>query len=290
MTNRKFLSSVYEALKAHADTHNNSQITAAKVGSLIRQLYAYPMWQMHGFVSLKDMLLEMERLEYLTITTTEKDALAVDIRAAPDLAALHQEKSEEVVRPRRMRKQFWAAFAAPKQGVTAYLNKDSLQILFSAFSRPPQGKSWLAIQPVPIERQIELAREYLNSSAFRENYAINAALENSNWYVEFSRALESEQAGLGREWNRKRSSFIASRAVAWCESIGIDPETPFEISSAAYPRSAKVELGSDREADELRETILRALSQLPTESLLEIPIPAKYLLNEGSFRRGDAKS
>ena len=252
-------------------------ITAAALGALLHQASPDTSWKTFGKRTLSVVLEDMAQRNRLALTRTEKDALAVVPLAPP----ANDAKSTPVFNP--LRKAVWDAFVLHMPVGRRFMNRVS-GIVRSGINAPPiPADDWAEIEKIPTSQQETWAREFLEQHTDRAPSA-NSMPGISDWHPhEFYGALRAIDEGLGRQWNKFRSSRVSTVVQDWATKNQLSNQLVFETSTrASQPNTVDVALKVDSNLalhpDEVRRVILAAISTLPTEKLQEISIPAGVLL------------
>lgn len=250
----------------------------ARLGVLLRNSNPGVTWQKFGFSTLASFLGVLSERRQIDVIETEKGALAVKLPEGD--FRLQPPQSPPAYNP--LRKPVWVAFVLEEPGGRRFLHRVSGRVLLSIQQAPAPVDEWVEITPVSSDEQRAWAREFLATKQIEREDAARA-LAADEWYKEFPRVLRELDPPLLREWNQIRSSKISELVSSWCAANAISTALVFQFEPRV-PRvpvvrtRLPVERVATRPTDDVRKIVLEALSQLPTEALLEIPIPAKYLL------------
>jgi hypothetical protein len=104
-------------------------------------------------------------------------------------------------------------------------------------------------------------------------------ISEPNWYQQLATTLRDSRPDLLAKWNYTRTSRATEIVEQWCAQNNVSHATVFingkkktdSPTAAATPHTKDV-----------RGQILSALARMSTDQLLELSIPAKYLLTEPS--------
>lgn len=273
----EYFSFALQVIKSNLNP-NHGYLHVARLGVLLRNSNPGVTWQKFGFTTLAAFLEVLSDRRQIDLIKTEKGALAVKL---PDVEfQLEPPPSRPAYNP--LRKPVWVAFVLEEPGGRRFLHRVSGRVLLSIQQVPSPADEWVEITPVSSEEQRGWAREFLGAKQIRREELVEA-VDATEWYKDFPRELRELDPLLLREWNQIRSAKISEVVTSWCASNAISTALVFQ-SAPRVPRAPSlkarepVEHEEFRPADDIRQIILDALSRLPTEALLEIPIPAKYLL------------
>lgn len=253
-------------------------MTAATLGSRLRDSISDEVWTDFGYRTLTDFLQALEKQQLIVVFRTPKDALAVRLPGATPshvLTGLGKSKYNP------LRKPLWSAFVVAVPAGRRFLNRRNGSVRLGLQASPSPIDEWVEVQQIPSDVQVGWAREFLNNADLADQAAVLEALGDPYWYQIFPRELDNKDRSLRPRWNKFRSAKVSAHAEAWAKENevsldlvfqGAEPE-PFgnKAEDKLLPTSAKP--GADRR----REWILAALNALPLEKLLEIPLPAGLL-------------
>ena len=278
MDRQELFQAVRQIIQANAPDKDRP-FPASRIGIFLRQSLGGPAWEKYGFRSLKDLLLAMEQSGLIVVGTTDHGALAIQLNEAPQLPlepTVPVAQKPTAYRP--LRKAFWLAFAAEQPKGRRFFNRFSEEIRL-ALLEPPSG-DWVEIEPVSADTQKSWAREFLASVQLAGDPDLVTALDEAQWYRALPNALQAKSPTLAAEWNRKRSSRIAQLVTAWCKSVSVDPETAFQRANNRRSTGVKTATTAPRQPwdeNSMREIVLAAMMAAPTDLLVNLPIPPKYI-------------
>ena len=268
-------------------------ITAANIGLILRREFQGPQWKTEGYSTLKEFLICMERDGFLRVGESEHGALAAAVTEKPPPKRKQEkcssqdgpEKAEShdqtTVINRPLRSAFWNAFAIASPPGPRYFNRATGELRLGQTIEPESIGEWVKVESIPDDEQLGWATSFLQERKFADEKELLATLRSTDWYRALPRALRLRSNKIAAEWNRTRSRNVARHVYEWATSNGVNPNFAFE------PRKRKKQLMSrprvvateNLDGDDLgRQLILDALSEAPTDWLLEIPIPAKFIL------------
>lgn len=260
-------------------TQGGRSITAAALGTLLRQASPDVTWKSFEKRNLRDFLDDPRVREHLRVFDTEKGALAVSL---VDSSSVREEPPIEVFNP--LRKPVWGAFALPSPKGRRFMHRADGSIRSGLEIAPIPADDYVEISPISADEQRDWARDFIATSADRQKFAdVERALDADGWHpYAFFQALRGVDEGSARQWNRFRTAKVAARVQEWLAQHSLPVERGFQVAARArredvvesLPRAESV-LGSSN----AREVILAAVAMLPLERLLEIPIPAGVMLS-----------
>jgi hypothetical protein len=264
----------FQVLKSNIDPASGF-LTAARFGVLLRRANDETTWKSLGLNSLSSFLKILEGRGLVSVGPNEKKALSVWIKT-DGLPPHPPAQPTKAYNP--LRKSVWSAFVLDGPVGKRFLHRTTGAVRLGVDTSPSPVDEWVEIVPVSQDDQRKWAREYIRSKKL-ESKPITDALEAPGWYVRLTAALAAVDANAARHWNRCRSLKISHTVEEWCAKNSIQNALVFQSdlkdSQAKFP-AAKA-LSPPMDQDRQRALVLAALAELPTESLLEIPIPAKYL-------------
>jgi hypothetical protein len=256
-------------------------ITAAHLGVLLRRAQPEADWTMYGFPSLKALLLTMHERRLIEMGENPKEALAV--WPAESTFALEPPAPSRTFNP--LAKPFWVAFVVDQPWGRRFFHRPTDTIRMGLMEAPSPGDEWIEVTPISGETQKTWARDFLKQPELKERKELAQALDEPEWFRAFPARLATVDPQLVKEWNRLRSVRVSETVKAWCAEYAINPSVAFQSASArpmVKSQGARNGLPGHESTRSVRAMVLAALARLPTEYLLEIPIPAKFLLQGDS--------
>jgi hypothetical protein len=263
---------------------NGRFLTAARLGFLLRRYQPAINWQNFGYSTLKEFLLVLEGKKLLRLADNEKGALAVWL--PQEQFRLEPTKAQPPKWYAPLRKPFWLSFVVEQPPGRRFFNRVTGVIQFGLREAPTPPDQWVEITPISSETQKGWAKEFLNTKNLGNDPRTTAALDDVEWFRKLPDVLRSIDLLLVRDWNRLRTMRVSEAVQVWCTTHTIDTgvafqapgETSgFDLWTGRISRSRSHSIPAASRND-VRSLVLSALARMPTESLLEIPIPAKYLL------------
>lgn len=267
MTSDEFLQAVSHLI-ANSDTAG-AGIKASTLGNLI--LRSLPdRWNQHGYPRLSDLLAELSQMGAVRVGNDAQGALT----AWSTGTGLKQRRPERA-RFQRLRKDVWLAFVSPPPPGRRMLHRTSGAVLMGQSDSSPED-GWVPISPVSQDEQKSWARELIDTNHLD---TLTPILNSPTWYLAFAEDLRVQRPDLLSEWNRLRSSNVTQAVRQWCSEHGVDWDLVTDKASAQSPVQPPSGLTALPAKADVRQVILSALAKMSTDDLLEIPIPAKYLLD-----------
>ncbi|MGE8547640.1 MAG: hypothetical protein ACN6OC_09415 [Alcaligenes sp.] len=254
-------------------------ITTAALGGLLLKVSPEQSWKTFGKRTLSELLAELESGGKLTRIKTEKGALAVSLGDAvsvpPPVAVI------EKFNP--LRKSVWNAFVLLSPEGKRFLHRQNGVVRVALDVAPTPADDWIEIPQISVETQKEWAREFLSERHENDANLVVLGLDE-NWHPQaFVQALKQSDETTARLWNQFRSAKVSVIVRDWLEQHSLSHELAFQ--SGAVPNRARAATERTNEnsqvhrSEDVRQVILAALSNLPLEKLLEIPIPAGVMLS-----------
>ncbi|WP_141755327.1 hypothetical protein [Burkholderia plantarii] len=279
MTFEEYLDLLVQTVTKNMNPGTRS-VTAAALGSMLRQASPDVTWKTFGKRTLGELLTDARVRPHLKTFETAKGALAVSpVGESPvgDVPAI------EVFNP--LRKSVWEAFVLPSPSGRRFMHRVNGLIRSGLEIAPAPADDWVEIVPISTDEQREWARDFLATADGQNVAGAEQTLATEGWHpYAFFQALRGQDENIARVWNRFRSAKVSTRVQEWLTQHSLPVERGFQ--GAARPRQQEVgdALPSVQSApvlggEGLREAILFAISTLPLERLLEIPIPAGVMLS-----------
>jgi hypothetical protein len=271
MTREEYLHAVSQLIRSSdRAAPAGTGLKASTLGNLI--LRALPdHWTRHGYPVLKELLIDLKNRGAITMALDAQKMLAVWV----------SESCQEVPAPEaparflRLKREIWAAFVKPTPPGLRFLQRTTGAVLMGQTRPPPDHGAWVPIPVLSEETQKGWARELL--AQFQLD-TVRDALGDALWYLRLPEALRQVRPDALVQWNRIRSTKVAAAAAIWCKANNIAPELVVDDPHQRTTQTPRVSR-APRERD-VRQQVLNALTQMSTEELLNLPIPARYLLNQ----------
>ena len=274
-----FLSALLDTIQQLQAASGTDSVDVAHLGNTL--LSAGHKWADHGFDRLSEAL---ERLEHASLIETfhnEKGALRVRakapsiVAATPRPEAVHGVPTAQRFRP--LRSPIWYAFIAPlAEGQRRLLNRRTGRVWSDPAEPPGTPNAWVAVKPADQDEQRDWARQFLDDVQIGEDrQELAESLQRPDWFRRFPAALEGRRRSLVRDWNHLRSERIIGHVKDWAATNGVPDDLLFdEAPSARKPSPTERAPG----ARTLREALLDAVAEMPTDALLDLPIPARLVI------------
>jgi hypothetical protein len=254
-------------------------ITAAALGVLLKQASPEVDWKFFGKRSLSELLSDPLIQSRLSVIETDKKALAIqpiNQVAAPSV-------SLETFNP--LRKSVWDSFVMGTPTGRRFMHRHNGMVRMGLSTAPNPVDDWVEIAPISLEEQRKWAVEFLDGVHGKFDVVRSELLEGDSWHPHlFAEALRGADEVELRQWNRFRSARVSTVVKEWLAQHALPAERAFQ----SFPRGQNDKRAEqdaakgaipNLESDETRRIILEALSLLPLERLLEIPIPAGVMLS-----------
>ncbi|WP_146096136.1 hypothetical protein [Xanthomonas arboricola] len=269
---------------------NGQPMTAAVLGSYLSSSIPEVSFKDFGKRHLREVLADLESAKHVTLTTTDKGALAVQLSdSAP--ATVPADFAAPINRISPLKKAVWEAFLFPVPAGLRFAHRISDVIRIGLTQSPTPEDDWIEITPVTNDTQYRWALDFLGDHANELTSEPQEFLNSLPWNPPiFGQTLRKLNPGLAKRWNHYRSKMAIDHVRKWLAQAGLPEAWAFEriarpteaiktaseaIQIAAISTSPATAYGEEGNA---RETILAALAQLPLSKLLELPIPAGVLL------------
>lgn len=249
------------------------QLTAAALGTLLHQSSPDVTWKSFGKRSLAELLDDPWFEGKLDKSLTEKGALAV-------IPVGHQATTSNhaIERFNPLRKAMWEAFVVVSPYGRRFVNRTNGTIRFGLDVAPAPADDWVEIHPIGNDVQLEWAREFSDAHA----KGLGQEPDSQNWTPHtFGAMLKQENEPLAALWNRFRSSRVSQVVQQWLNENALPPECAFQKRPTVTKFESLNSSGSDFQIElspeETRQVLVAALSSLPLEKLLDIPIPPRLI-------------
>jgi hypothetical protein len=273
MTRDEILTAALALFKSHFQADDPAgSMTAARAGLLLKN-YLPNALANAGFEKFSDLLRELENNGSIRTGLDSKRVLVI----------WFPEKSVTEPPFRPLRDDIWRAFIARRPEGGRYLSRETGELRLGLSSPPTLSQHWIQLIPLSEEVQKRWAVDYLAQEGLIDS-EINHAIAMEPWYFHFGVALENAGSNIARGWKRWRSEQVTVHVIDWCIANGVDPKTVFENSQVAHFSSPKQSTESHRSVlnapeKDHRGIILRALAMMPTDDLLKLPIPSRYVFD-----------
>lgn len=276
MTYEEYLDVVVR-LTSQSVSPDTGMVTAAALGVLLRRAHPDEHWRSFGKRSLSELLRDLERQGRLRLVETNKGALAVAHGGLEPAPA----PSTVVERFNPLRKSVWEAFVMATPRGRRFMDRESGAIRLALDVAPTPADDWIEIAPVGTERQRAWATEFLRSPENQGVSHLERRVHDADWLpTAFGRAIREADPVAGQKWNIFRSAKVSALVKEWLATNALPTDLAFQpsrSSEVSTERPTPARSVVDQVTD-TRAVILAALATLPTEKLLEIPIPAGTIL------------
>lgn len=278
MTYEDYLDLVVQTVAKNLKSDSHC-LTAAALGGVLRQASPEVNWKTFGKRTLSDLLADLEHQGRLSLIKTDKDALAVVIGNKESLPA-----SASIEKFNPLRKSIWDAFVLLAPEGRRFMHRRNGTVRVGLDVAPAPADDWVEIFPVGVNTQREWACGFIAEEHGSVSNAAGQTLSDDNWHPQmFVQALKHSDENVARLWNRFRSAKVSSLVKDWLVQHALSSELAFQSSAQnTDAKSSSVEAGATilaNESEDVRRAILTALSTLPLEKLLEIPIPVGAMLS-----------
>lgn len=268
MDTSHFLSAVYEVIRLNYPSGNPEGMTAARAGFLIRQAFPGLSWESIGFPKLKHILEELQARGLIRIGTNRKHALSVWLASDTESQGVATSAVVSPWPPRHsLRKDVWNAFVLELPLGRRFLNRRTGNVRMATPDAPNASQDWVEIRPIGQETQKAWARDFLQANNLENDEACLAALDAPDWYRHLPGALGANKANLLPSWNRVRTQYVIGHVREWCETESVPESFVFEQRVSREERPQGMVGMASRD---IRSAVLRALSRMTVDELLEI--------------------
>lgn len=276
MVTNEFLSAVFELIKLNYPVGSPDGMSAARVGMLIRQAFPQVSWESIGFPKLKHILSSLEARGWIKTGQNSKFALSIW------LTEPIRESQTAIPSPRHNHRQFlrkdvWNAFVLEFPRGRRFLNRRNGAVRLAAIDAPDASDDWVEFEPIQQQLQRTWSEGFLDSHQLLSTPPFSTLLNSAEWYRGLRDELLRRDPTLVGAWNRARTEKVVEYVNQWCANNGVPQELLFERSRFAQAQTEKAVPSS---AINLREALIEAVGRMSLEELLEIRIPAKYLVEQ----------
>lgn len=277
-------------IASNTATLGGDRVTAAALGMHLRKAHPSVDWKSYGFKKLSDLLADPFFSSTLELVKTEKGALAVAV-----ISKNTQGSTPHVETYNPLRKAVWEAFTLPSPPGRRFFNRLSGAVRIGLDATPTPADDWIELEKVGLPEQRRWAECFVEEQ-LKDIPSVDDArnlVHLHTWHPhQFGLELEKLSEGLMRQWNLYRSARVSAYVKKWLADQNLPIDWAFQ-TKLSLPEPAQVETSSlpwAQEAlrcspEETKRLILAALSQLPVEQLLEIPIPSRLILSALSSAR-----
>lgn len=258
-------------------------MTAARAGFLVRQVLGTTPEQV-GLSKFREALDELARRNRIRVGPNSKDALAIWIL---DEAAMESgdtggtgsagESPAPAFLP-RLRNSLWLAFVSESPAGKRYLHRQTGHIVVGR-DAPPSSEGWIEIPAVTPETEKAAAERFVRENNLEKDPRLQAALQSGTWYKDFPESLKQIDERLRRQWNRSRSQRVHAIVEPWRQSNNISSNLIYEpVTEKQRSNQWQQESSRTDSAGELHAMLLQAVGRMSVDELMELRIPARYLI------------
>ena len=276
-----FLSALLHTIQQLQAASGVDGVDVAYLGNTL--LTAGHRWADHGFERLSEPLQRLEQANLVETFRNEKGSLRVRATTSSIVAPALRPEAIPVTptvyaqRFRPLRSPIWFAFiAALAEGHRRLLNRRDGTVWGDPGEPPGAQNDWVAVKPVDQDEQRDWARQFLDDAQIAEDrQELLESLEPPDWFRRFPAALAGRGRSLVRDWNHRRSERIIGHVKDWAATNRVPDAVLFdEAPCVRQPSSTERAAG----AGNLRESLLDAVAEMPTDALLDLPIPARLVI------------
>lgn len=256
-------------------------VTAAALGTYLRNAYPTVSWKEFGYRSLSELLNSPPLNSVLKVVATDKGALAVTL---VNPGAVPSTPHVETYNP--LRKVVWEVFTLPSPPGRRFLNRLNGAVRIGLDAAPAPADEWVEVDKIGLAEQKRWADAFVEERVTGSPFAEKAKqlVASPSWHPhQFGQELDDVNEGLMRQWNRYRSSRVSGYVKHWLSAQNLPIEWAFQTkpsnadvanTDAGMPYSEP-----QKSAEETKKLILTALSLMSVEQLLDIPIPSRFILS-----------
>jgi hypothetical protein len=267
MTRTEYVDSVFQIIKNNE--RGGAGIPAAALGQLVLKSLGVS-WTTHGYPKLSSLLQELAESKRIKISNSPKGALAVQTFGVPE------QPLSLVGRMPYLRNEIWGAFVNSRPHGRRFLDRTRGVLRMGLDEPPTPAEQWVEIKRTTDEAQKTWFCDFLQSKELASDARIRDELGSALWFVAAPKRMREINPDLIKQWNWARSERVTQHVFNWCDENGV-PRT-LVTAPAAEPTKPLLPVVTPVDTPDVREQILTALGRMSTEELLEVPIPAKYLL------------
>lgn len=273
-----YLAAVLKVIRENfrPDDPVTGSMTAAAAAGLVRHSLGID-WSVFGFAKFKDLLGALIRQGAISAGENSKHAYAIWLtpnpNSHPQVPAVSSTEGHSFPLIRRLRKNVWFAFVADYLAGRRFFHRRSGEVRVGLEHTP--GEEWLEITPLNQSEEKVAASQFLDRLELSDDAELKASIANDRWYVDFPKALANRDPRFASEWKARRSQRIVSLVEKWCEANGVDSHLVYEPATL---QSVPISPGCS--PLQLRNVLLAAISRMSTDQLLDIRIPARFVIAE----------
>ena len=252
---------------------SDGSMTAASAAYLLKRTIGS--FEDVGFFKFKELLQALQAEGFLQTGANSKQAFSFVLKVPTQAKStqLHQVQ-------RRLRADIWYAFVKEVPPGKRFFN--SKTGLVKTHCESVSGAEWIEIVPIDPANEKQLAIDFLEQHQIPTTEAQNS-LNDPKWYIAFSDFLTHHSAQIANAWKRERSKSVVEIVEAWRQEHGLDEalvyeQMPMRVLYDSPRKHLDNHVGNGR--DPLRNALLNAIAKMSVDELLEIRVPASYLVTE----------
>jgi hypothetical protein len=280
MNLEEYLNEVARIIRENFQSNDTTgAMTAAEAGLIVKAIVGQPPGEF-GFFRFKDVLQQLEQRGLLELTRTSKNALGLRLSGVPPTASppvlpfARTTGPEPFLRLRRLRNQVWLALVSEAPEGRRFLSKKTGVVKMGQVAPPGPAEEWVEITSLDQSAEKMEATQFLETEGLADQPEFQQTIASTEWFRELPAALARRSPLLASKWNRRRTARAVALAEALQRAHDIDPALVFE---QVRPRMATPPPSAERR--NLRALLFSALGQMTTPELLELQIPARYLVS-----------
>ena len=270
----RYLDLVVQLIQNHK--RPDAPLTAAALGGLLLKAEPEVGFKTFGKRTLREVLDDLEARGRVSLSLTEKGALAVEAVGATPVVA----KQAETYNP--LHRAMWEAFTFAAPQGKRFINRTTGLIRAGLAVAPNPADEWVEIAPLGAELQRQWASEFLSEQSPQLAQSLETSFNDDGWTPHaFVSELRARDMGVARSWNAFRSRRVSAHVQNWLRDNALPPAWAFQQqSSFGSVTSPIIPVVTATAGDgEARQIIMTALAQMPLAQLLEIPIPVGLVLS-----------
>lgn len=185
--------------------------------------------------------------------------------------------------PMHVQPDVWRAFVHIDNLSSSYFDKRRSCVLSADEYSASHSADAVRIERIPASEQQSWMSQFISQLGLQR---LDAPVNDDRWWLQFPKWLAQQSPELDIEWRKFRTRQVVAKVREWARANGIPEE---QVLSPSRPRVAPSPSPmADRPIpvrdDALREAMVAAISEMPLEELVRLPIPAHYLLRHLNVR------
>ena len=270
MTESDYLADVLRVIKdTFRPSDPSGSMPVATLAYLVKQRLKFDYAQL-GFGKFKDVLTALEKRGEIRTGLNTRGAYAFWLGGTAPTSATN---ALTVAPFRPLRSQVWFAFIGEAPEGRRFLNRITGDVRLGL--QTPPGSEWCEITPIQSADQKAKSTQFLADYALDSVPELRSALESQRWFSEFPRALAVINPQKASDWNALRSDWVTAEVEKWCAKNDVKSDLVFE---QYHGRNAPIV--RQRPRGDLRRLLLSAIERMPTDQLLDLPIPPRLIVGE----------